>query len=145
MKIRNGFVSNSSSSSFICNICGRVESGYDVSYNDVGICQCAFGHTMCQDEVSEFVKSAKLEEAFEHYENEETEDEDGNPLEQYEGDWPCEFDTRFCPICQMHAIDRDDLLPLLLKTNGLTEKQFMADIKERFASFADLRKFIYDK
>lgn len=31
VKFRNGFVSNSSSSSFICEICGEEESGYDIS------------------------------------------------------------------------------------------------------------------
>ena len=35
MKIRNGFVSNSSTSSFICNICGEVEAGMDLSLSDV--------------------------------------------------------------------------------------------------------------
>ena len=29
MKIRSGFVSNSSSSSFVCEVCGTSESGYN--------------------------------------------------------------------------------------------------------------------
>lgn len=30
MKYRKSFVTNSSSSSFICEVCGEVESGYDM-------------------------------------------------------------------------------------------------------------------
>lgn len=44
MKVRNGFVSNSSSSSFICDVCGEVESGYDCSLSDFDMSQCEHGH-----------------------------------------------------------------------------------------------------
>lgn len=44
MKIRNGFVSNSSSSSFICNVCGEVESGYDETLQDLGMQMCEHEH-----------------------------------------------------------------------------------------------------
>lgn len=40
MKFRKDFVTNSSSSSFICEISGNVEAGYDLSYNDVGFSSC---------------------------------------------------------------------------------------------------------
>ena len=44
MKVRNGFVSNSSSSSFVCNICGAIESGYDASIKDFDMEMCENGH-----------------------------------------------------------------------------------------------------
>jgi hypothetical protein len=50
-KIRNGFVSNSSSSSFICDFCGYNESGYDLCLSDVDMSQCEKGHTFCNDHV----------------------------------------------------------------------------------------------
>jgi len=34
MKIRQGFVSNSSSSSFTCDVCGEEVSGYDVCLSE---------------------------------------------------------------------------------------------------------------
>ena len=49
MKIRKGFVSNSSSSSFICDITGSVESGYDASLSDVEMCRCINDHTFLHD------------------------------------------------------------------------------------------------
>ncbi|RLD64329.1 MAG: hypothetical protein DRJ01_01025 [Bacteroidetes bacterium] len=45
MKIRTGFVSNSSSSSFICDVTGEIESGMDMSYTDAEMSCCERGHT----------------------------------------------------------------------------------------------------
>ena len=45
MKIRTGFVSNSSSSSFICDISGEIESGWDMSLDEAGMYSCERGHT----------------------------------------------------------------------------------------------------
>ena len=53
MKIRNGFVSNSSSSSFICNYCGYIESGYDSFLSDFEMCNCENGHTFHVHECKE--------------------------------------------------------------------------------------------
>jgi len=48
MKIRQGFVSNSSSSSFVCSVCGESYSGYDGQY-DVAYCECFNNHEICGD------------------------------------------------------------------------------------------------
>lgn len=49
MKTRNGFVSNSSSSSFTCHVCGNTESGFDAGLLEVGMYECLDGHTFCDD------------------------------------------------------------------------------------------------
>lgn len=49
MKIRKGFVSNSSSSSFMCDITGAIEGGYDASLSDVCMAQCVNNHTFLYD------------------------------------------------------------------------------------------------
>ena len=48
MKIRNGFVSNSSSSSFICEVCGQDASGYDMCLSDAEMYECINGHVFCE-------------------------------------------------------------------------------------------------
>lgn len=50
MKMRKGFVSNSSSSSFICDITGHVEGGYDCCLSDVEMAECVKGHTFLTSE-----------------------------------------------------------------------------------------------
>lgn len=54
--IRLGFVSNSSSSSFICNICNGIESGYDASL------ECSNGHIFHKGCSSIEIVSLSIEE-----------------------------------------------------------------------------------
>lgn len=65
MKIRNGFVSNSSSSSFMCDFCGDIESGYDCSLSDFNMTECEHGHTFhdCHAE-KDFYNDAPKEEIY---------------------------------------------------------------------------------
>lgn len=57
MKIRNGFVSNSSSSSFVCNLCSNVESGYDMCMSEAGFVECeSCGDVCCYDEIEDIDK-----------------------------------------------------------------------------------------
>ena len=53
MKIVKGFISNSSTSSFICHICGHQESGWDYYLSDCGMIECINGHTFCQEHLLE--------------------------------------------------------------------------------------------
>ncbi len=47
MKIRRGFVSNSSSSSFVCDVCGENCSGMDMGLSDAEMFECVVGHVIC--------------------------------------------------------------------------------------------------
>ena len=53
MKIRKGFVSNSSSQSFVCDVCGYETSGWDLSLSEAEMVECENGHTLCQEHVLE--------------------------------------------------------------------------------------------
>lgn len=78
MKKRMGFVSNSSSSSFICDITGTVEGGMDCCLYDVDMAQCVKGHTFLTggwSDVGKFIE----------------EDEDG--------DTRYEVPEELCPVC----------------------------------------------
>ena len=64
MKIRLGFVSNSSSSSFTCDVSGCSESGMDMGLSEAGMSACAHGHTF-YDQYR--VEDTVLEELKESY------------------------------------------------------------------------------
>lgn len=53
MKIRSGYVSNSSTSSFICVVCGNAEAGMDISYEEMEFVNCVNGHEMCQSHLTD--------------------------------------------------------------------------------------------
>lgn len=51
MKKRLGFVTNSSSSSFICEICDYSTGGWDMCLSDAEMCECENDHQFCIDHV----------------------------------------------------------------------------------------------
>lgn len=89
MKVRKGFVSNSSSSSFICDITGASESGIDVSLTDFEMVECVKGHTFCYSGFPEVEEWAASDEDCEDYIEDERNTEYGYGLPE-----------RLCPICQ---------------------------------------------
>ena len=53
MKKRLDFVTNSSSSSFFCEICVRNESGWDMGLSEAEMMECVNGHIFCCEEAIE--------------------------------------------------------------------------------------------
>lgn len=133
MKIRTGFVSNSSSSSFVCEVCGTVESGYDVGARDVGFYVCERGHEFCTRHalptLEKFIKDAS---------------DAGEDLE-FDEDGGYEVPEALCPICQLTAASDSDMLTFLLKTNGTTRDQVMVKIRDQFATRPDFHNFLKDR
>ena len=103
MKIRSGFVSNSSSSSFVCCICGRSEVVYDGSLRDAGMAQCINGHVTCQEELLPG-------------------HEDG---ESY-----YELDPKYCPVCQFKESSNIDMAKYLLKETKIPRDEVFAEVKK---------------
>jgi hypothetical protein len=119
MKFREGFVTNSSSSSFICQVTGRVESGMDLSLSECGMCTCKNGHTFDDS----FLIQPKVAR----------EDNDG---------YPYEVDIQHCPICQFKEIENEDILKFLMKDQGLTKGAILATIQGRFGTYKDFETHI---
>jgi hypothetical protein len=113
-KVRKGFVSNSSSSSFICEISGQVESGYDASPFDCGMVRCVNDHTMMEEYAPKGVELVA--------------DED------YGGEAMSEAG---CPICQLKEVRADDLVKFALKQLGVTEDQLKNQIRSKFKNLKE--------
>lgn len=120
MKIRNGFVSNSSSSSFICDICGATESGWDFGLDDVEMAECKNGHTFCQSEMNVDL----LEKA------------------QNDEDFPYEISSDFCPICQMEYISNSERERYIMKKINMTHKELNEEIKEKFLTYNEFKNYL---
>lgn len=99
MKIRTGFVSNSSSSSFICDFCGREDSGMDYCLEDAEMFECENGHTFCEDEI--------LTPNDEQWGDTYSKMEEENPDEYYE--YRYGVPERFCPVCdRLKEMQKDE-------------------------------------
>jgi len=160
MKIRFGFVSNSSSSSFTCDVCGNTESGMDACASDLGFEQCVNGHCFCQDhqdglpdsspeqlrkEIEQIIKDKswrdddwkkeKLQELT------DTADEDLEELfdENYNDDGcsPCN-----CPLCMLQDVSDSDMLKYLYKKLGTNYEGILAEIQSKFGSYSDFDNYI---
>lgn len=64
MKIRNGFVSNSSSSSFTCAVCGDEHSGWDLCLSECEMYECVNGHTFHEGCVKGDLDTPELRKSY---------------------------------------------------------------------------------
>lgn len=111
MKIRLGFVPNSSSSSFVCDVCGRAESGFDASVTDFDMVSCINDHTFCE---SEAVESIPVGEN----------DENGEEIDVYS------VPEKYCPICSFLTFSQFDLSKYLEKLTGIPRDEVFAEVKK---------------
>jgi hypothetical protein len=116
MKKRNGFVSNSSSSSFICDFCGRDESGWDLCLDEAEMFKCENGHTICLDHAKKDL-----------------------PDDSYDVSPKC------CPICCFDKVTPQDLSSYLLKKLSVTSEEITKEIKGSFKSFTAFQKHLSKK
>lgn len=106
MKIRRGFVSNSSSSSFICELCGRTETGFDASPSDLGFVRCPNGHLICDTEALEFNS------------------------EDFEENDDADIPECACPICMFQDMSNSDFTRYFLQVYGIPRDEVFQEIKK---------------
>lgn len=121
MKIRHGFVSNSSTSSFLCMVCGNMEAGSDcVGMSDYGFGACENGHEFCLEHIIKEVPDS---------------DEDG---EIETSNLPPEY----CPICTLTDITNDDILAYIVKQSYVDIKHIKTQIRDQFKNHDEFSKFL---
>lgn len=153
MKYRKDFVTNSSSSSYVCEICGRTETVWDESLPDIDMMQCVNGHVICCDEALAIPSKKELIKIIlenewnkvsnkQNYSEEELlkMDEDVLFNEFCSDDWYYEVPECVCPICQFIEYSESDLSAYLLKEYKIPRDEVFAEIKR----FNKRRKKLYE-
>ena len=168
MRIRTGFVSNSSSSSFICDICGEDYSGWEAGLDDAEMMECTEGHTICDSEIIEFLskypdgKSLRLKlkalvnkhKAGDKYDMvpsllEKINDIDSlldedffYELTNYLSDCDCDFRYAIppflCPICMLNHIESETILKYISVKFNIDVKEIEAEIRENYTTLQQL-------
>ena len=120
MKIRLMFVSNSSSSSFLCEVTGRIKSGMDVGLDDVDMAECVNGHIF-----SDYLTT------IEKYEDENEYGEYSNRYNIPENN---------CPLCTLKHVSWEDALKYVEKSRELPD--ITAEISNRFSDLEQLKLYL---
>ena len=139
MKQRNYFVSNSSSSSYICEVCGNEYSGYDACLDDAGMYKCEHGHVFCEDHIDDEVFKAWRERQIKEYmeTNKFCSYEDADD-QIYWDDLRYGLPGDVCPCCTLKTIVDNDLITYLLHISNTTRLECEESIRSKFKNSKEL-------
>jgi hypothetical protein len=156
MKIRKGFVSNSSSSSYICDVCGEDATGMDVDLAEWEMYVCENGHTFCESHMKnnpsmfEVIKETILTSPPQHYQDTidefnkmvddgVDEDEICDKFTDYYYEARYELPSKFCPMCQMEHVTEEDLIYYLLERSNSKKEDIVKEIQKSFTDINDFK------
>lgn len=147
MKFRKDFVTNSSSSSYVCEICGYSESGYDIGLRDIDMMECVNGHIFCcEHSLEKPNKKDMVKLIMENEWNNLTEEElmgmgEDVLFDDYCSEGGCyDVPECVCPICQFIEYSEEDLSAYLQKEYKISRDLVFAEVKQ----FNKRRKKLYE-
>lgn len=138
MKVRANYVPNSSSSSFVCEVCGDAEGGYGMSLSDASMFECENGHVFCRHhavEEPQVTGNNQLINVLGEELDECSEDDFDDP-----GCVP----AHRCPICTLRHIPDGLALEYLIKWYGLDKDDLYAQLR-KFGTWENLWKEVTKK
>lgn len=146
MKMRSGFVSNSSSSSFICDVSGECRSGWDALVEDVDMCGCENGHIFLQRYLPvslDHIITEILEKWKQELISEGREDEIANLSPYYFDPSAAQsVPAKYCPLCSLKVINDTTMLHYLLYKFELSKAHVGKEIQSNFKNLEVLYKEI---
>jgi len=171
-RYRLSFVTNSSSSSFVCEVCGASEGGYEVSRSDVGFAQCENGHEFCErhtlsPEVTTDMLKKELQEALDTHLRWAAESTNKRSASRYRetaaeyqeklsevnqmepddirSEYLALFDELpavFCPICALGVVRDSDILMYIQRKTGVKTTEVEREIQQQFGTLDELKKYL---
>lgn len=128
MKERTSLVSNSSSSSFICSICGQIEAAMDASLEDMDMVSCLNGHELHKDCLRHGLSAEDLKIL-----------DDVIRLNRSQ-----KFPIEYCPACKLECLSDEDEVKYLRKRFNITSEQVLKEVKDKFGNFTAFCKYLKD-
>ena len=169
MKYKRDHTTNSSSNSFICDVCGHVESGWDMGREDAEMYECQHGHEFCFDHAEELTDEAiyrelseRLIEALERtytwtlesfkehgiQSEEDLKNLDTDHLREIYKDGFFELDSvpeEMCPICMLEHLDNKDVLDYVVKKYNIDLNKEKESIRSEFSRRPELVNYLKEK
>lgn len=110
------FVTNSSTSSFICEVCGEVYSERDACLSDTEMIECKNYHVVCQSHLGEVPE---------------------------DDEFPYNVPSEFCPICSLKHIRDEDMLDYVVAmSGGFPDKDMISkEIRTGFQNLKELKEW----
>lgn len=159
VKYRTGFVSNSSSSSYICEVCGEIFSGWDTGFEEFGLYECVNNHVFCEDHAKEkpYITKERMIELFEKEKSWIDKDkmegilktiEKGDEfeieelLEDYLENGRYDVIPEQCPLCSLIEINDSDRIDYLMLRGEYTYGSLLKEIRERFKNYDGFKQHL---
>lgn len=137
MKVRKGFVSNSSSSSFICDICGE---GRDLEYYQ--IVECERSHVFEESCIYNYLSDDQKREIGVELNLSWPE---GQLTEKIQEKYDNELPSSMCPCCQLEIVTRDNINMYMLGILSKNGTEVYNEIKARFNNEEELVRWFNKK